>query len=101
MQSQNLYYANLLYFLSLIIVGAVYLHIDSYLQKKIQDMCCRFIFDKKRSDHCGYQVMRNQLGWLSMNQRGEIHCMTMMYKILHGLAPNYLQSPYLQSDKLG
>ena len=76
---------------------AVYLNIDLYLQKKIQkiqDMCCRFIFDKKRSDHCDYQVMRNQLGWLSMNQRREIHCMTMMYKILHGLAPNYLQDMF-------
>ena len=82
---------------------AVYLNIDMYLQKKIQkiqDMCCRFIFDKKRSENCNYLDMRKQLGWLSMNQRRELHCMTMMYKILHGFAPNYLQDMFSYQNEI-
>ena len=73
---------------------AVYQNIDICLQKKvqkIQDMCCRFIFNVKKFDHCNYEEMRKKLGWLSMKQRRELHSLTMMYKILHGLAPNYLQ----------
>ena len=73
---------------------AVYQNIDMCLQnkvQKIQDMCCRFIFNKKKFDHCNYEEMRKTLGWLSMKQRRELHSLTMMYKILHGLAPNYLQ----------
>ena len=72
---------------------AVYQNIDVCLQRKVQkvqDMCCRFIFNLKRSDHCNYDEMRKKLGWLSMKQRRELHSLTMMYKILHGLAPNYL-----------
>ena len=73
---------------------AVYINIDQCFQRKIQkvqDMCCRFIFETKKSDHCDYKEMRRKLGWFDMKQRRHIHCLTMMYKILHGLAPNYLQ----------
>ena len=48
-------------------------------------------FNVKKFDHCNYEEMRKKLGWLSMKQRRELHSLTMMYKILHGLAPNYLQ----------
>ena len=43
--------------------------------------------------------MRNKLGWLSMKKRRDLHCLTMMYKILHGQAPNYLQDMFtLQNE---
>ena len=81
---------------------AVYMNIDNFVQRKIQrvqDMCCRFIFDTKKSDHCDYSEMRKNIGWLSMKQRRDLHCFTMMYKILHGLAPNYLQDMFtLQNE---
>lgn len=44
--------------------------------------------------------MRNKLGWLSMNQRRELHCLTIMYKILHGLAPNYLQDMFSYQNEI-
>ena len=78
------------------------MNIDNFVQRKIQrvqDMCCRFIFDTKKSDHCDYSEMRKNIGWLSMKQRRDLHCFTMMYKILHGLAPNYLQDMFtLQNE---
>ena len=82
---------------------AVYQNIDICLQKKvqkIQDMCCRFIFDKRKFDHCNYAEMRKKLGWLSMKQRRELHSLTMMYKILHGLAPNYLQDLFTYQNDI-
>ena len=81
----------------------MYLNIDSCIQRKIQriqDMCCRFIFDIKKSGHCDYDDMRKKLGWLSMKQRRELHCLTMMYKILHGLAPNYLQDMFTYQNEV-
>ena len=82
---------------------AVYQNIDMSLQKKvqkIQDMCCRFIFDKRKYDHCNYEEMRKKLGWLSMKQRRELHSLTMMYKILHGLAPNYLSDLFSYQNEI-
>ena len=82
---------------------AVYQNIDMHLQQKvqkIQDMCCRFIFNKKKFDHCNYEKMRNELGWLSMKQRRELHSLTMMYKVLHGLAPNYLQDLFSYNHEI-
>ena len=51
-------------------------------------------FCKRKFDHCNYEEMRKKLGWLSMEQRRLLHSLTMMYKILHGLAPNYLQDMF-------
>ena len=82
---------------------AVYQNIDMCLQKKvqkIQDMCCRFIFNKKKFDHGNYEEMRKKLGWLSMKQRRELHSLTMMYKILNGLAPNYLQDLFTYQNEI-
>ena len=76
---------------------SVYLNIDMCLQgkiQKVQDMCCRFIFDIKKSESVDYKELRTKLGWLSMKQRRELHCLTMMYKILHESAPDYLQDMF-------
>ena len=66
---------------------------DNYLKEKIQkvqNLCIHFIFDLKRKDHCNYSSYRKQLKWLDMNLRRLKHGFTLIYKILHGLAPNYL-----------
>ena len=71
----------------------VYSNMDNYLKEKIQkvqNLCIRFIFDLKRKDHCNYSSYRKQLKWLDMNLRRLKHGFTLIYKILHGLAPNYL-----------
>ena len=65
---------------------SVYQNIDMCIQNKIQkvqDMCCRFIFDIKKSESPDYNELRNKLGWLSMKKRRDLHCLTMLYKILH------------------
>ena len=36
-------------------------------------------------------LLFHDLNWESLQVRREVHCQLMMYKILHGLAPNYLQ----------
>ena len=69
----------------------MYQNIDMCLQRKIQkvqDMCCRFIFDIKKSESVDYVELRTKLGWLSMKQRRDLHCLTMLYKILHDSARN-------------
>lgn len=47
-----------------------------------------------------YEEMRKKLGWLSMKQRRELHSLTMMYKILHGLAPNYLSDLFSYQNEI-
>ena len=42
--------------------------------------------------------MRKKLGWLSMKERRDLHSLTMMYKILNGLAPNYLQDLFIYQN---
>lgn len=44
--------------------------------------------------------MRQKLGWLSMKDRRDLHCLTMMYKILHGLAPNYLKDMFTYQSEV-
>ena len=81
----------------------VYVNIDMYLQKKvqrIQDICLRFIFDIRKSDKCNYNELRGKLGWLTMNERRKLHCLTMMYKILNGNAPNYLKDMFTLQNEI-
>ena len=76
---------------------SVYQNIDMCLQgkiQKVQDMCCRFIFDIRKSESVDYKELRTKLGWLSMKQRRDLHCLTMLYKILHNSAPDYLQDMF-------
>ena len=81
----------------------VYQSIDLFLQKKvqkIQDMCCRFIFDVKKSDNCNYSFFRDKLGWLNMKQRRDLHCLTMMYKTRNGHAPYYLKDMFTLQNEI-
>ena len=44
--------------------------------------------------------LRNKLGWLSMKQRRDLHCLTMMYKILNGSAPDYLKDMFTYQNEV-
>ena len=72
----------------------IYSSMDVYLEKKIQNiqnLCLRFIFNiNKRNYHTDYNSLLNQLGWLTMKKKTIKNGLVMMYKILNGLAPNYL-----------
>ena len=72
----------------------IYASMDSFLEKKIQktqNLCLRFIFNiKKRNQNTDYNLLLKQLGWLNMKTKTIKNGLVMMYKILNGLAPNYL-----------
>ena len=75
----------------------VYSNMDKYLKykiQKIQNLCLKFIFDIKKRDHVDYNSLKSELKWLDMNQRRLKHGLTLIYKILHGLAPNYLRDTF-------
>ena len=75
----------------------VYSNLDKYLKdkiQKVQNLCLRFIFDIKRRDHVDYLPLRNELKWLDMNSRRLKHGLTLIYKILNDLAPNYLRDTF-------
>ena len=75
----------------------VYSSMDKYLKQKIQkvqNLCLRFIFDIKRNDVTDYNMLRKDLKWLDMNFRRLKHGLTLIYKILHNLAPNYLRDSF-------
>ena len=72
---------------------SVYSNLDNYLKEKIQkvqNLCLRFIFDLRRRDHYNYSLLRKELKWLDMDNRRLKHGLTLIYKIIHGIAPNYL-----------
>ena len=75
----------------------VYSNMDKYLKNKItkvQNLCLRFIFDYRRKDHCNYNALRKELNWLDMDKRRIKHGLTLIYKIIHGMAPNYLSDSF-------
>ena len=48
----------------------------------------------KKKHHVDYTTLRNELKWLDMNSRRLKHGLTLIYKILHNLAPNYLHDTF-------
>ena len=72
-------------------------NMDKYLEQKvqkIQNMCLRFIYNIRRKDNWDHNLCLKNLGWLDMRQRTIKHALTLVYKILKGLAPHYLQDTF-------
>ena len=66
---------------------------DKFLKnkiQKIQNWCIRFIFNVKRQQHCDYDACLKKLNWLNMENHRIKQGLTLIYKILHGLALDYL-----------
>ena len=53
-------------------------------------MCLRFIFNIKKRNHTDYIPLLKKLSWLNMKEKTIKNGLVLMYKILNGLAPNYL-----------
>ena len=69
--------------------------------QKIQNMCLRFIFNiRKRDNNINYNALLVKLGWLNMKQKTIKNGLVMLYKILHGLAPNYLTDPITLTSEI-
>ena len=69
-------------------------------QPKIQNICLRFIFDYRAKDECDYNKLLKKLNWLNMKNRRIMHGLTMIYKILNGLAPNYLRDSFTLTSEI-
>ena len=83
----------------------VYSNMDISLEnkvQKIQNHCLRFIFNfpYRMKDRCDYDELRKQLKWLNMKHRRVQHGLTMIYKILNGLAPNYLRDTFTLTSEI-
>ncbi len=60
--------------------------------QRVQNSCIRFIYNLRKKDRVSITHYRLKLNWLSMDGRRLLHLYMQMYKISHGLAPDYLQS---------
>ena len=81
----------------------VYSNMDIFLEQKIQkiqNICLRFIFGYRKREHCDYSSLLKELKWLNMKNRRIKHGLTMIYKILHGLAPNYLSDAFTLTSEI-
>ncbi|KAI5751709.1 hypothetical protein M8J77_010196 [Diaphorina citri] len=54
-----------------------------------QNACVRFACNLRKFDHLTDSYA--QLGWLKLNQRREIHALTLLFKVLNTLKPQYLR----------
>ncbi len=64
--------------------------------QKVQNSCIRFIYSLKRYDHVSHFL--KPLGWLNMSSRQRLHCLCLIFKIVSGLAPDYLTTYLLDSS---
>lgn len=58
--------------------------LDSVTKKriqKIQNSCCRLIFNLRRHDHISHKI--KELGWLNMQNRRSLHVCNHLHKLLH------------------
>ena len=81
----------------------VYSNMDVFLEKKIQkiqNICLRFIFDYRMKDKCDHKELLKKLNWFNMKNRRIIHGLTIIYKILNGLAPNYLRDSFTLTSEI-
>lgn len=81
----------------------VYSNMDTFLEQKIQkiqNLCLRFIFGYGKRESCDYNALLTSLKWLNMKNRRIKHGLTMIYKILNGLAPNYLSDAFTLTNQI-
>ena len=81
----------------------VYSNMDVFLEnkiQKIQNICVRFIFDYRPKDTCDHKKLLKNLNWLNMKNRRIMHGLTIIYKILNGLAPNYLCDSFTLTSEI-
>ncbi|KAI5721142.1 hypothetical protein M8J77_016710 [Diaphorina citri] len=73
----------------------VYIGMTKELQTKVQRLqntCVRYIFGLRKYDHVS--MCRASLGWLTMDQRREIHVSTLLWRVLNTRTPSYLASMF-------
>jgi Reverse transcriptase (RNA-dependent DNA polymerase) len=79
----------------------VFVHMSCHLKnklQKVQNMCLRFIFNKKKFDHISSHY--NELGWLKLEKRRDLHMGCLIYKIKQNKTPIYLYNMLLDSNDI-
>ena len=66
--------------------------------QKLQNRAARII---TRADYSvrSYELL-NELGWQNLNERHQLQLLTMMFKVFHKQAPNYLQSLFQSTSEV-
>ena len=64
----------------------------------LQNFAARIITGKKKYDHISGSI--KNLGWLPITEILQLRDVTMVYKCLNGLAPNYLQSKLVKRCRI-
>lgn len=81
----------------------VYMNIDNYLQhkiQKIQNLCLKFIFNIQKREHWSSSQLLKEINWLSMSDRRTLNGLSLLFKILHGQAPDYLRDMFTQISEV-
>ena len=64
----------------------------------LQNFAARILTGKRRYDHISLTL--KELSWLPINEMLQLRDVTMVYKCLHGLAPNYLETKLVKRSTI-
>ena len=64
----------------------------------LQNFAARILTGKRKYDHISPSL--KELSWLPMNEMLQLRDVTMVYKCLHGLAPNYLETKLVKRSTI-
>lgn len=70
------------------IYGPALFQYDSLRLQKIQNCCLRFAYGIRKFDHISHKMIES--GWLSLNNYGTLHLLTLVHKTLKLQKPDYL-----------
>ncbi|KAL1452280.1 hypothetical protein WDU94_006566 [Cyamophila willieti] len=74
----------------------VYLNITQELKSKVQRLqnsCVRYVFGLRKYDHV--TMCRVSLGWMTTQQRRDIHTLLLLWRVLNTRTPSYLSSMFI------
>lgn len=66
--------------------------------QKIQNTCCRYIYNMKKFDHISSRF--KQLMWLNMSNTVNYHLLVFVHKLLHTLTPDYLKEKLISRNDI-
>lgn len=66
--------------------------------QKIQNACCRFLYDLKKYDHISIKIKESK--WLTMQNRRKLHLLCLTHSILKTSTPTYLKNKLIFRNTL-
>lgn len=71
-----------------VVYGPCLDQVNAYKLQKLQNSCIRFIYKLNYREHCSPYI--NNIGWLNMNNRRELHQACLVHKVICTEEPEYL-----------